>query len=92
MLVPILIIMLIPIRMRMLVIMLIVVTLGDPYSKGIPLPRIPRYRAQGSNSQLAKSSHTHRNPRPTSVTQAWIASKTARTFARLRSLGQTLLY
>ena len=66
-------------------------TLGDPYSKGIPLPRIPRYRAQGSNSQLTNSSHTHRDPRPTSVTQAWIASKTARTFARLCLLGQSLV-
>ena len=68
-----------------------VVPLGDLYSKGIILPRIPRYGGQGSDSQLANSSDTHRNPIPTSVTQAWIASKTAHTFAQLRLLGQTLL-
>ena len=68
-----------------------VVTLGDPYSKGIPLPRIPRYRTQGSDSQLANLSHTDRDPRLTSLTQIWIASKTARTLARLRSLGQSLI-
>ena len=67
-------------------------TLGDPYSKGIPLPKIPRFRAQGSNSQLANSSHTNRDLRPPSVTQVWIASKTTRTFTQLCSLGPTLLY
>ena len=65
--------------------------LGDPYSKGILLPRIPIYRVQGNNSQVANLSRTTRNLRPISITQAQITSRTARTFARMCLLGPTLL-